>query len=220
MNVSDYRAVLFDLDGTLADTAPDLLAAIDGVRERLGLAAIDHVALRPLVALGAMGLLSAGLPEVPEERLSALRDEFLELYRASCWRLSRPFPGIPELLDRLDAQGIPWGVVTNKLESLAWSVMDQAGWARRTACLVAGDSMAAPKPSPEPVLAACTSIGVAPPRAVLVGDDRRDVAAGRAAGTATAVALWGYIPVDEDPMTWNADLYLENPARLIAHDRR
>lgn len=214
MNRKLVNAVLFDLDGTLADTAPDLLAALDGIRARLGLEPLDHEALRHLVALGAAGLLDAGLPELSAEHRESVRDEFLESYRARCWHHSRPFPGIQELLDNLDARAIPWGVVTNKLESLARPVLEQAGWLTRAVCLVAGDTASAPKPSPKPVLAACAAMGVSPGHVLLVGDDRRDVDAGRAAGTTTAVALWGYLPLNDDPISWNADLYLESPVRL------
>ena len=207
-------AVLFDLDGTLADTAPDLIGALERLRVRLGLPAIDAAPLRNVASRGAAAILERGLPELDEQARDAVRERYLEDYRGRCWDASRPFDGIPELLDALDAAGVPWGVVTNKLEALARPVVDGAGWSARLGCLVGGDTAARPKPSADPVLAACRALGVHPSGAVFVGDDERDVLAGRAAGTGTVAASWGYIPEGIRIADWGADAIAATPAEV------
>lgn len=208
------EAVLFDLDGTLADTAPDLIAALVRLRVDLGLPAIETGRLRERVGRGAVAVLEGGLPELGQVDREAFRGRFLDDYQARCWDASRPFDGIPEFLDRLEALDVPWGVVTNKLERFARPVMERAGWAGRMGCLVAGDTAARAKPAPDPVLAACSALGADPRRAVFIGDDERDVIAGRAAGTRTVAALWGYIAESEQVDTWGADATAQTPALL------
>lgn len=207
-------AVLFDLDGTLADTAPDLIAALARLRLELGLPAIDTGPLRHRVGRGAVAVLEGGLPELGRADREAFRVRFLNDYQARCWESSRPFDGMPDVLDALEALGVPWGVVTNKLERFARPVMEQAGWAERMGCLVAGDTVTRPKPAPDPVLAACSALGAEPRRTVFVGDDERDVIAGRAAGTRTVAALWGYIAATDRVPDWGADAIAESPAAL------
>lgn len=210
----DFDAVLFDLDGTLADTAPDLIGALNRLRAELGLPGAAEAPLRQLAGRGAIAMLDVGLPELNEAQRRAFHDRFLALYRERCWEHSRPYDGIEACLERIEAAGRRWGVVTNKLEDLAAPLMVQAGWSERCGCLIAGDSVARPKPAPDPVLEACRRLRVAPSRAVFVGDDRRDVQAGRAAGTATIAAAWGYLSTDRDPTTWEADLVLSSAVEL------
>lgn len=210
------RAVLFDLDGTLADTAPDLIAALERLRAQSGLPAIDTGGLRAHASRGANAILELGLPELDEADRDALRARYLDDYQARCWDASRPFEGMCEFLDALDAAGVAWGVVTNKLARFARPVIEQAGWAERVGCLIAGDTTGRAKPSPDPVLAACSALDVDPQRVVFVGDDERDVIAGRAAGTRTIAALWGYIPSSAQVAGWGADAMAEAPASL--HD--
>lgn len=210
----NYRAVLFDLDGTLADTAHDLIAAVNRVRAHIGLPPADPAGLRPHASRGAAGLMERGLPELSPDQREPWRQLFLDHYRANCWHLSRPFPGIEALLDRLEAAGIQWGVVTNKLECLTRPILEQAGWLDRAGCVICGDSTTAPKPAPDPVRAACARLGVAPAEVVFIGDDRRDVDAGSAAGSATGVALWGYIEPGEQPRSWAADWWFESAAEV------
>ena len=210
------RAVLFDLDGTLADTAPDLVGAVARLRARLGLAEIDLGHLPPLAGRGALALMAAGVPELDEAQRGTWRQAFLDDYRAHCWEASRPFDGVPDLLDRLDAMGLKIGVVTNKLRGLAEPVIRQAGWAERIGALVGGDDTDRPKPAPDPVARACRRLGVDSGDAVMVGDDRRDVEAGRAAGCRTVAAAWGYIGPDEDPAEWGADALIRRPIDLLA----
>lgn len=207
-------AVLFDLDGTLADTAPDLLSALSALRQRLRLPAIDLSPLSQLASRGALAILDAGLSELAPEERQAHRSRYLEAYRAACWVKSRPFDGIPEVLLMLEQRGVPWGVVTNKMQWLAEPLLKQAGWGIRSACLVAGDTTSRPKPAPDPVLAACERIQVDPPSVVFVGDDERDVAAGRDAGTRTIAAQWGYIPDPETIANWGADAIAAQPHDL------
>lgn len=216
MTVAPPDALLFDLDGTLADTAPDLIAALNRVRAGLDLPPMDLPELRNHASRGALGLLDAGLPEIAVARRADWREAFLDHYTASVWTRSSAFAGIGALLDALDAAGRPWGVVTNKPEALARAVLAAAGWLERSACLVGGDTVARPKPAPDPVLAACRGLGLDPARVAFVGDDRRDVDAGRAAGARTWVALWGYIDPGEDPRSWGADRLVADPAELQA----
>jgi len=208
-------AVLFDLDGTLADTAPDLIAALERLRAELGLPRIDTSGLRARVGRGAVAILDGGLPELGQADRDAFRARYLDDYQARCWEASRPFDGIPKFLDRLEAAGVPWGVVTNKLERFAQPVLARAGWSTRIGCLVAGDTVAKAKPAPDPVLAACAALGADPRAVAFVGDDERDVIAGRAAGTHTVAALWGYIQASEQVAGWGADAMAETPAALV-----
>jgi phosphoglycolate phosphatase len=214
MRPAQPLAVLFDLDGTLADTAPDLIAALERIRNRLGLPVIDPAPLRTVASHGAVAILEAGLPELGAADSERLRPEFIEDYRRHCWDRSEPFDGMRELIAALEDNGTAWGVVTNKPGVLAREVVGRAGWGARAACLIAGDSAGRPKPAPDPVRMACRAIGVAPAEALLVGDDERDVIAGRAAGTRTAAALWGYIDNPESVAAWGADCVVASPTEL------
>lgn len=211
---AEPRAILFDLDGTLADTAPDLIGALNDIRRGLNLGEVDPAPLRSRANQGALAILEAGLPELRPARRKALHARFLQRYRERCWQDSRPFDGMPDCLDRIEVGGWRWGVVTNKLEALAREVVRGAGWLDRAGCLIGGDSADRPKPAPDPVLAACQVLGVAPARAVMIGDDRRDVLAGRAAGARTIAVRWGYLLDGEDPSTWGADTIVDHPRDL------
>lgn len=211
-------AVLFDLDGTLIDSAPDLLAALDFVRAGFGLPPSDHATLREEVSRGAAGILAAGLPgwnDSTEAERDRARDRLLDFYAEHCWVHSFAFEGVEALLDRLKELGVPLGIVTNKISRFAEPVLERAGWAGHFGCLITGDSVARPKPDPEPVLAACRALGVRPQRTVFVGDDRRDVLAGTGAGVSTVVAAWGYVPADKHPVDWHADAVIARPQELL-----
>lgn len=212
------EAVVFDLDGTLIDSAPDLLAALDFVRADFGLPPGDHGQLREHVSKGAAGILAAGLPgwdELTDAERNNARDRLLDFYAEHCWVHSAPFEGIEALLGRLRGQGTRLGIVTNKISRFAEPVLERAGWARDFDCLVTGDRVERSKPDPEGLLAACRELGAQPGRAVFVGDDRRDVLAGAAAGVPTIVAAWGYVPADDSPDNWNADAVIARPEQLF-----
>jgi phosphoglycolate phosphatase len=209
------KAVLFDLDGTLADTAPDLTFALNRVRAARGLPALPLAATRPVASQGARGLIGAGFGIHPgDPGYDALRDEFLAVYAENLCRETRLFAGVPELLERLEARALPWGVVTNKAERFTFPLLDLLGVRSRSACVIGGDTTGRIKPHPEPLLAASRAIGLSPQSCIYLGDDRRDIEAGQAAGMKTAIAKWGYLN-GRDPENWNADHMIEEPRDLL-----
>ena len=210
-----YKAVFFDLDGTFADTAPDLGYAVNRMREARGMSAVPLSATRPVTSMGARGLLGVAFGISPEHAdYQAMRAEFLEIYEGNILRDSRLFPGTDELLEAIEARGMTWGIVTNKAERLARLLFAKLGLSERARCIVGGDSTGHLKPHPAPLYAACRSAGVEPGSSIYVGDDKRDVDAGRAAGMKTAAALWGYLNGGR-PEEWGADWMLEKPQDLL-----
>ena len=207
-------AVFFDLDGTLADTCPDMARTVNVMRERRGLAPVAEAYVRPHVSRGARGMILAAFEIAAEHPdFTAMRDEFLEIYAANLCIGTRLFPGMDALLDRLDRSGVAWGVVTNKFERLARPVVE-ALVGKRAAVIVGGDTCARAKPHPDPLLHAARTVGVAPARALYVGDDERDVQAARAAGMQVVVAGYGYLGDGAPPAAWHADAVLDSPAAL------
>jgi phosphoglycolate phosphatase len=209
------KAVLFDLDGTLADTAPDLAFAINRMRAARGLPALPAASTRPVASLGARGLLGTGFgigPEHPD--YGAMREEFLRLYEANICRETRLFDGMDEVLPALRARGLAWGVVTNKSERLARKLLSLLPLSTPPACLVGGDSTPHFKPHPAPLLAACDAIPVSPRACIYVGDDQRDVEAGHAAGMKVAAARWGYLN-GGDPESWRPEWLLDRPQDVL-----
>jgi phosphoglycolate phosphatase len=196
------RAVLFDLDGTLLDTAPDLVGALNFLRDREGLPPVEIDAYRHFVSRGALGLISAGMPESSESVFESRKSAFLEHYENNIYQNSRPFEGVEPLLIELDKRAIPWGVVTNKMEYLTLPLLKIAGLLHRASCVVCGDTLQQSKPHAAPVLLACEITGVEPTQTLMVGDDIRDLQAGNAAGTYTALAKYGYL----EPGILNQDL--------------
>ena len=209
------RAVLFDLDGTFADTAQDLGHAINRMRGARGLPPLPPSATRPVASLGARGLLNAGFGIGPDHAdYPALREEFLAIYEANICRETRLFPGIGELLEAIEKRGLRWGIVTNKAERLARLLLDRLQVAQRATCIIGGDTTARFKPHPDSLLAACKALREEPGACLYVGDDQRDVEAGRAAGTKTAAVRWGYLN-GGDPVSWNADWVVAQPRELL-----
>ncbi len=209
-------AVLFDLDGTLADTAPDLGAALNRVRADRGLDPVPLERLRPYASHGARGLIGAGMAVAPgEPDYAALRDAFLAHYEAALCVASALFSDVDALLATLAARGLPWGIVTNKATRFTGPLLEALSLAARAGAVVCGDTTPFAKPHPEPLLHAALQLGVDPSRCVYVGDARRDVEAGRAAGMPTLVARWGYIEPEESPDLWSADGILEAPPALL-----
>jgi phosphoglycolate phosphatase len=212
-----FEAVLFDLDGTLADTAPDMALTVNRMLVSRGQAKVGVEKVRPYVSSGARGMIKAAFgigtdhPDFP-----AMRQEFLDLYAENLCVDSVLFPGTNELLHRLEKAGIPWGVVTNKYERLARPVLEGLGVASRARVIVGGDTTPRPKPSPDPLLHAALALQVAPMRTLYVGDDERDVQAARAAGMKVVVAGYGYLGDGAPPAMWGADAILDSPLAIAA----
>jgi len=209
------ESVLFDLDGTLLDTADDFFAIIRSMRQQRGLSDAPLHLVRSTVSDGSTGMLCAAFSITPEHpEFIDLRDEFLEHYQQYLGTHAHLFPGISELLDWLDAEGLPWGVVTNKMSRFSIPLLQATGLAERCGSLVCPDQVSRSKPHPEPLFKACAEMGVKPTHSVYIGDHLRDIQAGRAAGMRTVAALYGYLPPGDDPQQWNADFTIENAAAL------
>ncbi|WJW76659.1 HAD family hydrolase [Thiohalobacter sp. IOR34] len=209
------RSVLFDLDGTLLDTAPDLVWALNHVREEEGLQALPLERIRPAVSHGSIALIRHGFECEPEHpRFAARRQRLLDVYRENLARHTRPFPGMERLLDELEARGIRWGVVTNKPSWLTEPLLQQLGLLARAAVVVSGDTLAERKPHPAPILYACRETGAAPANCLYIGDAERDIRSGRNAGVHTLVALFGYLGPDDDPRSWGADGLVAKPDEI------
>lgn len=209
------RGVLFDLDGTLLDSAPDMVAAINILRAEHGLEAMALETLRPHVSKGARAMVRCAFGHLDDAGREALVKPFLAAYQGILGQFCVPFDGIPAMLDALDADGVAWGIVTNKPEYLAAPLVPMLGWAERCRVLIGGDTLAHAKPHPLPLLHAAEVIGVAPADCVYVGDDERDIVAARAAGMPSIVALWGYRLPHDDPAAWQGDVMIEQPHALL-----
>ena len=210
------RVVLFDLDGTLVDSAPDLAGAGNEMRMQRGLPALPYEQLRPMVGSGARGMVGAALRVTPDDPdFAALRDEFLARYEARLTRETRIFDAVLPVLAALDSASIRWGIVTNKVARYTHPVVQGLGLASRAAVVICGDSTPHSKPHPAPLLEAARRIGVAASGCVYVGDDLRDVQAGRAAGMRTVAAAWGYLGLGEPIDAWNADAVIDSPSELL-----
>ena len=213
---SKLRAVLFDLDGTLIDTAPDLGAAANHVRDRAGLPPLPLDDYRPLASAGARGLLLKALGITPEHADFAVqRERFLAHYRDHIADTSRPFDGIGAVLDRCSASDLRWGVVTNKPSWLTRPLLEKLGLDRTAACAVSADEVARPKPAPDSLLHACALLDLTPQQCVYVGDDKRDIVAGAAAGMITVAAAWGYLGEEQPIEAWGADHVMDTPTDLF-----
>ena len=210
------EAVLFDLDGTLADTLPDLAGALDSVARETGAGAVNEARLRPLVSRGTREMLASVFAHEPDRaRIDHARRRFLERYREGVAVRTRLFPGMDAVLDTIERRGARWGVVTNKHAWLTEPLLEALGLHRRAACVVSGDSAAHPKPHPAPLLLACERLSIAPAAAAYVGDSRSDVESGRAAGMATLSAGWGYFDPGDPPERWGADVDAGTPRDLL-----
>jgi phosphoglycolate phosphatase len=212
----DCKVVLFDLDGTLVDSAPDLGGAGNDLRRRLGLEDLPLQAYRPMTGAGARGMLGVALGVLPEDpRFESLKTEYLDLYAARLTRSTRIFDGMEAVLAALESAGRPWGVVTNKHSRFALPVLEALGLQRRSAVTVCGDTAERAKPFPDPLLLAARCLGQEPGACVYVGDDLRDVQAGRSAGMVTVAAAWGYLGAGEPIDAWGADHRAEDAVGLL-----
>ena len=207
-------AVLFDFDGTLADTAADLARALNRLRVARGLAELPLERLRPYASSGARGLLEAGLEILPEHpEYKDLREAFLQHYAAEICVDTRLFPGMEELLVAIEAQGLRWGIVTNKSTQLTRRIVAALALEKRAACVVCGDTTPHLKPNPASLLHAAKELALAPQDCVYLGDDLRDITAARAAGMPCYAVAWGY---GSDLAAWEADAVLDRPLDLIS----
>jgi len=211
------RAVLFDLDGTLVDTAPDMARTVNTMRERRSLPPVTIEVLRPHVSSGARGMIGAAFGITPEDAgFGGLREEFLDIYAGMLCVESRLFPEMPELLEAIERRPLAWGVVTNKFERFARPLMEQLGLAARASIIVGGDTCERPKPFPDSLLHAARALALDPPAVLYVGDDPRDIQAARAAGMPVLAAGYGYLGTGAAPHEWGADAVVDSPARIAA----
>lgn len=216
MTMAKYDAVFFDLDGTLADTAPDLAAAANRLVVEHGMPPVAYEKLRPVASHGARGLIGAAFGKRPEDpEFPALRDTFLSYYEADIAVHTRLFEGMDDVLAKLEADGVPWGIVTNKIARFTVPLVRAIGLTPRASAVVSGDTTAHAKPHPAPLLHAAELSGVTAARCLYVGDDLRDIQAGKAAGMATIAAAYGYCGEDEPPESWGADFLIHRPSELL-----
>ena len=209
------KAVLFDMDGTLLDTAPDFIAVCQAMLADHGLPPVPNQRIADVVSGGARAMVAATFDMDPEaEGFEPLRLEFLDRYQDHCAVLTRPYDGIPELLESIERARLVWGVVTNKPVRFAEPIMQQLGLAERSALLICPDHVKNSKPDPEPLILACKTLGLDPASVLFVGDDLRDIESGRDAGTRTAAVRYGYIHPEDNPNNWGADVVVDHPLEL------
>ncbi|MCX2865537.1 phosphoglycolate phosphatase [Paucibacter sp. PLA-PC-4] len=215
-SLAHVRAVLFDLDGTLIDSAPDLAGSANEMRIERGLDPLPYEALRPMVGSGARGMLGRALdigPAHPDYEV--LRADFLDRYERRMLRLTAVFDAMQPVLHALSVAAMPWAIVTNKAERFALPMTRALGLFEQSGVVIGGDTTPHAKPHPGPLLEAARRLGIAPDLCVYVGDDERDVQAGRAAGMATVAAGWGYLGQGAGVETWGADIVINEPAQLL-----
>ncbi|MBL8202534.1 MAG: HAD-IA family hydrolase [Chromatiales bacterium] len=210
-------AVLFDLDGTLLDTAPDMIFALNAICREEDAPAVAYERARGFVSNGAVGLLRLAFPDFDPARDGDLHRRYLARYADRLAVETRLFPLLDTLLDSLESDGVPWGVVTNKPRHLTEPLLEALGLRDRSACTVSGDTLPERKPHPRPIQFALERLGLAAhaARTVYVGDARRDIESGRAAGTRTIAARYGYVEPGQDPATWGADHLVDTTRQLV-----
>jgi phosphoglycolate phosphatase len=211
------QMILFDLDGTLLDTAPDLALALNLQRQRHGLDVLPLEKIRPYASHGSTGLLSVGFGLTPEHMaFAAMRDEYLDLYNEVFIRSPLLFEGVAELLLSIENRGLRWGIVTNKPGRFTKPLLEAIKLSQRAACIVSGDDSARAKPHPDTLLKACALAATKPAACIYVGDAERDIQAGTAAGMRTVVALYGYIAAEDQPDAWGADWMITQPLEVLS----
>ncbi|MBU3543769.1 HAD-IA family hydrolase [Polynucleobacter sp. MWH-Mekk-B1] len=213
---SPYHGVFFDLDGTLADTAPDLVAATNQLLSARNLPLKPYEQLRPCASAGARGLIGGAFGiDTKHPDFIALRDEFFANYEKALFVHSKLFEGMEHLLNQLESAQLPWGIVTNKSERFTNPLVDLMGLSQRSISTVSGDTTPHSKPHPEPILHAARIANLDPNKSLYVGDDIRDVIAGKAAGMKTVAAAYGYCGCEEPPEAWGADFIIHTPQELL-----
>ena len=213
--LEQIELVLFDLDGTLLDTAPDLVNALMQVCDEQAVAAPDFELACRYVSTGAAGLVRLAFPDEEPEPFESYRQRLVDLYAERICELTAPFSGSPQLLEHLETTGTHWGVVTNKPAALTEPLLAQIGLAERCAAIISGDTLAERKPHPGPILHALAQVGTEPTRALYLGDAPQDIKAGNAAGVGTLAVTWGYIIPGQDPHSWGADYTIDHPQDLL-----
>ena len=208
-----FQAIFFDLDGTLVDTAPDMVTVLMDLQREEGVEPLEYNVGRSHVSNGAVGLVSLAFPNIDAENHERLRLRYLEKYQESVCVRSHVFPGIDELLNSLDAGQLPWGVVTNKPKRMTGPLLQGLGLAARAVCAISGDTLPQRKPDPAPMFLAAEQAGIQASACIYVGDAARDIEAGRAAGMHTVGVEYGYI-ANDPPSSWGADAIVADPAEL------
>jgi phosphoglycolate phosphatase len=212
---SDIRGVLFDLDGTLLDTAPDLIRVLNQVRVEQGRAPLPYELARTQVSHGSSGLIRLGFPDLGGDALETLRLRLLELYSAQLAIDTALFDGCESLLEALQSRAMPWGIVTNKPGFLTTPLLMTLGLDSRAGCVVSGDTLPQRKPHPAPLLLAASQLSLQPQQCLYVGDAERDVQSARAAGMPVLVARYGYLGPDDDPDSWQPDAHIDAPLQIL-----
>lgn len=207
-------AVLFDLDGTLVDTAPDMVAVLHELQMAYGGSPVDYATARSYVSNGALGLVGLAFPSAEPDFRDRLYHEYLDRYELTVCSKSEVFPGLLDILEELEKRGCPWGVVTNKPARMTNPLLEKLGLGNRVSCAISGDTLPQRKPDPTPLLHASTLLQVASANTVYIGDALRDIQAGRAAGMKTIAAAYGYIVSGDDPLSWNADFIVRSASEL------
>jgi len=217
MGGRQLQAVLFDLDGTLADTAPDLADALNGVLNEQGLKSLAYEQIRPIVSNGTNALIELGFGlDLDDTEFNGVRDRLLEIYTSNIANKTQLFEGMERVLDEIEQRQLKWGVITNKPSWLTNPLMSALTLNDRAACIVSGDTTKYPKPHPAPMQFACKQASVSPKHCLYIGDAQRDIDAGREVGMTTLAALFGYIGNNDSPEHWGADGYLHHPLDIIA----
>lgn len=215
--MNKHHAVLFDLDGTLLDTAPDMAFVLNKVRQDFNFPELPFDRIRASVSHGIRGMLKSG-NDIDEQHadFKSMTEQCLSLYEKHLTNATRLFPAMETVLQFLEEQRIPWGVVTNKPKRFTFDILKNLDLETRAACIVCGDTLAKSKPDPEPILHACELLSVRAKDCAFIGDSLVDVRASKAAGSKSIVALYGYIGAEEDPFAWKADAYVREPGEILA----
>ena len=215
MKFENIQAVLFDLDGTLIDSAPDLGAAVDQMRVDRGMPSLPLVHYRPMAGAGARGMIGLAFGFTPEHPdYDAMKEEFFRNYEACMTQRTFAFEGVVQMIDALVAAQLPWGVVTNKSKRFAEPLTQAMPLFKTAAVVISGDTTPFAKPHPEPLFEAARRLGIAPSACVYVGDDERDIVAGLAAGMKTVAATYGYLGTQSDVQKWQAHAHIQSPREL------
>jgi phosphoglycolate phosphatase len=211
-----HQLILFDLDGTLVDTAPDLGYALNMQLQRYGKSMLPMDMIRPVASHGSKGLLALGFGLTPDHAdFDKMRIEYLSLYDEVFTRSPVLFDGMQEVLENIERKGLTWGIVTNKPRRFTEPLVRSMDLYNRAATVICGDDAAQPKPSPETLVMACHQANVKTSEALYIGDAERDIQAGRAAGMKTVVAMYGYLDVNDQPESWSADYFIQQPLDIL-----